>query len=69
MPAASRSLRLLPNDHLIECFRLAAEMELDPEFVLQLQGEMDKRKLASPIHQSQLLDGRPLHFKAAGSGI
>jgi hypothetical protein len=47
MIKTSKALKSLANDHLIECFRLAAQLELDPDFILQLKNEIEKRQLVA----------------------
>jgi hypothetical protein len=45
MAISSNSLLSLSNEHIVECYRLATQMELDADFIYQLKSEIDKRQL------------------------
>jgi hypothetical protein len=54
MTHTSKALSTIADDHLLECFMMAVEMDLDLEFVVQLRTEVKRRKLSLKLDPSQL---------------
>jgi hypothetical protein len=53
MAISSISLLSLSDEHIVECYRLATQMELDADFIYQLKLEIDKRQLTSMIQYNE----------------
>ncbi|MNI85297.1 Sporulation inhibitor A [compost metagenome] len=51
MSTTSNALMSITDHHLLECFSLAVEMDLDLDFILQLSMEINQRKLSSQLNQ------------------
>ncbi|WP_090798056.1 sporulation histidine kinase inhibitor Sda [Paenibacillus sp. GP183] len=49
MAVSSKSLLTLSDEHLIECYRLATQLELDTDFINQLKSEIDHRQITSKL--------------------
>jgi hypothetical protein len=51
MITTSKALQALENEHLIECYQLATQMELDADFIIQLKIEIEIRHLTGLLQQ------------------
>ncbi|MCD1258301.1 sporulation histidine kinase inhibitor Sda [Paenibacillus athensensis] len=56
MTTATSALHALPSEHLIECLRLAMGMNLDPEFIMQLRDEINRRQISGTLQFSLMTD-------------
>jgi predicted transcriptional regulator len=56
MAISSKSLLSLSDEHLIECYRLAKQLELDADFIYQLKSEIDHRQLTSKQFNERTFD-------------
>jgi hypothetical protein len=48
-----KALITMPDEQLLDCFIIAVEMDLDLDFILQLRGEINRRKLGALLHQTR----------------
>lgn len=51
MTNTSKVLSFIGDDHLVECYMIATELELDKDFIVQLRNELSHRKLM--LNQSE----------------
>lgn len=42
-------MKLLKDEHLVECYIRSVQWKLDEDFILILRKEMEKRKLEIPV--------------------
>lgn len=47
------SMRVLQDEHLLDCYVQAVELSLDPQFVGMLYEEIERRKLRIPVPAHQ----------------